>query len=71
MSEYRISFEKDCFKTIRQVAGMGILSEHHLRKLHKENRLPGIYSGNRFLINVKQLIEIMDKKSLSEIKEEM
>lgn len=51
--------------TIRQTAATGILSEHHLRLLEKQGRLPGVRSGNRFLVNVPLLIEQLDRESLA------
>lgn len=57
------------FATIRQVAQMGLLSEHHLRLLEKQGRLPGIRSGNRFKVNVPLLIEQLDRESVQAAQE--
>ncbi len=54
-------------KTIRQVAAMGILSEHFLRLRQKQGRLPGIYSGNRFLVNVDALSDMLSEESAASI----
>lgn len=54
------------FLTIRQTAETGILSQHHLRLLEKQGRLPGVRSGNRFLVNVPLLIEQLDRESLAQ-----
>jgi hypothetical protein len=51
------------FLTIREVAKTGILTEHHLRLLEKQNRLPGVRSGNRFKVNLPLLIEQLDAES--------
>lgn len=51
------------FKTIRQTAAMGLLPEHRLRQMQKQNRLPGIFSGNRFLVNTKALAEQLEAES--------
>ena len=51
------------FRTIRQVAGLGLLSEHQLRLMVAQKRCPGIYSGNRFLINLDALMEQLDSES--------
>ncbi len=51
------------FMTIRECAQTGILSEHHLRLLAKQNRLPGIYTGNRFKVNYPLLVEQLDRES--------
>ena len=42
-------------KTIRQTAKLGILTEHRLRILQKQGLLPGVYCGNRFLVDVDAL----------------
>lgn len=51
------------FKTIRQTAATGIMTEHYLRLLVAQGRCPGIYSGNRFLVNVDVLAEQLDTES--------
>ena len=51
------------FCTIRQAAARGYLSEHHLRLLLAQGKLPGIYSGNRFKVNMRLLAELLDKES--------
>lgn len=51
------------FKTIRQTAETGLVSEHHLRQLVAQGKCPGIRSGNRFLVNVAALCEMLDTES--------
>jgi len=51
------------FKTIRQTAAMGIMTEHYLRQLVAQGRCPGIRTGNRFMINVEALIEQLEAES--------
>lgn len=51
------------FKTIRQTAATGIAPENFLRRLVAQGKCPGIYSGNRFLINVEALAEQLDSES--------
>ena len=41
--------------TIREIAKTGLLSEHALRLLLKERKLPAIYVGNKALINYDRL----------------
>lgn len=41
--------------TIREIARTGLLSEHALRLLLKEGKLPAIYVGNKALINYDKL----------------
>jgi len=51
------------FKTIRQAAAMGLMTEHYLRLLVAQGKCPGIRSGNRFLVNVEVLAEQLDEES--------
>lgn len=55
--------ENNRFLTIRECARTGILTEHHLRLMEKEKRLPGIYAGNRFKVNYHLLVEQLDRES--------
>lgn len=55
------------FFTIRQVASMGVLPEHCLRRLSKEGILPSIKTGNRVLINLDQLLRQLDDGSLQQL----
>lgn len=56
------------FKTIRQTAATGIISEHYLRLMVKCGECPGIQSGNRYLVNVPALEEMLDKQSRANAK---
>ena len=58
------------FVTIRQAASTGVLSEYTLRIMEKQGRLPGIRSGNRFLVNLPLLIEQLDRESLVQMQSE-
>ena len=51
------------FKTIRQTAATGIASENFIRLLVAQGRCPAIRSGNRFLVNVSALCEMLDAES--------
>lgn len=51
------------FKTIRQTAKLGLISEHHLRLMVSQKRCPGIYAGNKFLVNVNALAELLESES--------
>ena len=44
------------FRTIRQTAKLGFVSEYALRLMEKRGELPCIHVGNRCLINVDALI---------------
>lgn len=51
------------FKTIRQTAATGILSEHRLRIMVAQGVCPGIQTGNCFLVNVSALAEMLESMS--------
>ncbi len=57
------------FKTIRQTAALGILSEHRLRIMVAANQCPGFKTGNRFLVHVDALVEQLEAESRKEVKE--
>lgn len=59
------------FKTIRQVARTGIISEHYLRLMVERGECPCIKSGNRVLINVPALLEKLDEMSRRVCKDEV
>lgn len=54
------------FQTIRQTAKLGILSEYNLRLRLAQGRLPGVYSGNRFMINLPLLEKQLDAESAAQ-----
>ena len=58
------------YRTIRQTAATGILSEHVLRLRQKAGRLPGFYSGNRFLVDVDALADLLRTESMDAVKKE-
>lgn len=45
------------FPSIRETAKRGPLSEYCLRLMLKQNTLPGVYSGKKFLVNYDLLLE--------------
>lgn len=51
------------FLTIRQTAARGPISEGLLRQMEKQGRLPGVRSGNRFLVNYGLLLEQLEAES--------
>lgn len=57
-------------KTIRQTAAMGILPEFRMREMLKQGRLPGVYSGNRFLVNVEALSNQLYGESVANVRTE-
>ena len=46
--------------TIKQTAETGILPEQLIRKLVRKKLIPGFYSGNRFLVNISALRELLN-----------
>lgn len=58
------------FRTIRQTAATGILPEYRLRLMQKQNRLPGIQAGNRFMVNIEELVELLNKQSRKAVSED-
>lgn len=51
------------FKTIRQTAATGILTEYRLRLLVAAGACPGIQMGNKFMVNFEALVEKLEKES--------
>ncbi len=51
------------FKTIRQTAATGLVTENFLRLLVARGKCPGIKTGNRFMVNVDALAEMLDAES--------
>lgn len=52
------------FMTIRQVARTGLVSEHYLRLRQKQGRLPGFFSGTRFIVDYSALVDLLHQESL-------
>lgn len=48
--------------TIRETAKAGILPEHRIRQMQKQGKLPGIYSGSKFLVNAEMLIALVEQE---------
>ena len=51
------------FQTIRQVAHYLEIPEAFVRRLVAQGVCPGVYSGNRFLVNVEALREYLEAES--------
>ncbi len=56
--------------TIRETAKTGILSEFTLRLYLKQGKLPGIYTGRRFLVNYNALCEWLNNQTAGTTKED-
>lgn len=53
------------FLTIRQTAETGVLSEHHLRLMEKQGRLPGIRTGKTFRVHYEMLLAQLEQESFA------
>lgn len=51
------------FQTVRQVARYLEVPERLVRRLVAQGGCPGVYSGNRFLVNVEALREYLEAES--------
>ena len=51
------------FRTVRQVARYLEIPESLVRRLVAQGVCPGVYSGNRFLVNVEALREYLEAES--------
>ena len=58
------------FPTIRQNARLGPVSEHYLRIMLKQGRLPGFYVGNHFHVNRKLFLAQLDEMSVENVTED-
>lgn len=56
------------FMTIREVAKTGILSEHSLRLMQKQGKIPHIMVGTKCLINYPLLLEQLTQESKKAVK---
>ncbi|MCD8207769.1 MAG: hypothetical protein LUD72_07520 [Bacteroidales bacterium] len=52
------------FMTIKEASKAGLAAETYLRRLVKEQKCPGVYSGTRFYINVPMLEEQLNRESI-------
>lgn len=52
--------ENSKFPSIRETARRGPVSEYLLRLWLKQGKLPGVYSGKKFLVNYDRLLEQLD-----------
>lgn len=56
------------FRTIRQTAATGLITEYFLRQMVARGECPGVWSGNRFLVNVSALADQLDAQSRAAVK---
>ncbi len=55
--------EEKKFMTIRETSRAGYWPESGSRRMQKEGKLPGVYSGGRFMVNIPLLVEMLDSES--------
>ena len=48
--------------TIRQAAQEGPLTEYALRLLLKQQKLPGVFNGSKFLVNYDRFIDRLNRE---------
>lgn len=58
-------------KTIKKTAAQGPLSEYRLRLMLKQKQLPGVYSGNRFLVDVEMLNAMLAQEAMKNMEDRM
>ncbi len=59
-NEFLNEYKLPKMMTIRQIASTGILPEHALRVMAKNNKLPAVKVGNKLLINYDKLVEYLE-----------
>ena len=52
------------YPTIRQAAKRGPLSEHSLRLMQKQGKLPGFFVGNHYRVNYAALMDQLSAESM-------
>ena len=50
--------------SIRQIAATGLISEHALRLLVKQNKVPVLYVGKKALINYRLLENVLNREEV-------
>ena len=54
-------------RTIKAAAKLGILPEHRMREMLKRGELPGIFHGNRFMVNLGLLEQLIESESRANV----
>lgn len=55
--------EGKTFQSVRETARSTGLPECRLRRMVKERKAPGLYSGRKFIVNVPALLEQLERES--------
>jgi len=58
------------FASIRETVTRTGLSERYIRQLKSDGKLPCVMSGKKCLVNIPQLIEVMNKISMENVKKD-
>ena len=52
--------------TVRELAKAGILTEHAIRLMLKQKKLPALYIGKKALINYQKTVEMLQSLSVTQ-----
>lgn len=52
--------------TVRELAKTGILTEHAIRLMLKQNKLPVLYIGKKALINYEKTVEMLQSLTVKQ-----
>ena len=52
--------------TVRELAKTGILTEHAIRLMLKQNKLPVLYIGKKALINYEKTVEMLQRLTVTQ-----
>lgn len=55
----KVDTTETVYHSIRETARITGLAEYNLRNRLKDRRLPGLYSGRKFLVNVPSLLKLV------------
>ncbi|WP_373214999.1 hypothetical protein [Blautia obeum] len=55
----KVDTTETVYHSIRETARITGLAEYNLRNRLKNGRLPGLYSGRKFLVNVPSLLKLV------------
>lgn len=55
----KVDTTETVYHSIRETARITGLAEYNLRNRLKDGRLPGLYSGRKFLVNVPSLLKLV------------
>ena len=53
------------YNTVRQTSKLYGIPEYRLRQWIKQGRVPGWHSGNRFMVDIEELLALLKEESMS------